>query len=292
MRQPRGLRLAFASLACTLLVCTVLVSGCTSEPGPSVQTSSSLPPVVATTSETTNAPSAPRPSTAEATPAVPAPHFVAVPPAAKAPARPRRDNGLYPDPRLTPGDVFQVSAAQVSVSGYASKVRNVPVTEKRAVYAEYHLAYPEPAGSYECDHFIPLCLGGSNSIKNLWPEPAPQFHWKDGLEVYLWHEVRNHTISLAEAQREIRTDWYAYWVKAGKPGSAADADSSAVQSAPAPISKSSTGLIVGWSVSGARYHYLSCRYFAQIKSVNRRTGTVAQARAAGKTPCRVCRPPD
>jgi hypothetical protein len=49
---------------------------------------------------------------------------------------------------------------------------------------------------------------------------------------------------------------------------------------------------VGWSVSGARYHYLTCRYFLQIKPANRRTGTIAQARAAGKTPCQVCQPPE
>jgi hypothetical protein len=187
-----------------------------------------------------------------------------------------------------------VTAAQVSVAGYASKARNVPASEKRAVYAEYHVGYPQKAGAYECDHFIPLCLGGSNSIANLWPEPAPQFHWKDGLELYLWHEVRAHTVSLAEAQREIRTDWYGDWVKAGKPGSGYDADSVAARPAPAPAPsvKASGGLIVGWSVSGARYHYLTCRYFLQIKPANRRTGTIAQARAAGKTPCKVCQPPE
>jgi len=31
---------------------------------------------------------------------------------------------------------------------------------------------------------------------------------------------------------------------------------------------------------------LSCRYFLQIKAENRRTGTVVEAKAAGKTPVR------
>jgi hypothetical protein len=205
-----------------------------------------------------------------------------------------RDPRLYPDPLLTPGDVLPVTAEQVSVSGYASKVRDVPVSEKREVFAEYRLSYPQKVGAYECDHFIPLCLGGSNSIKNLWPEPAPQFHWKDGLEVYLWRQLRAGRITLAEAQREIRTDWYAYWVKAGKPGSNADADSAAVQTPPPSATAAPKGLVVGWSASssGRRYHYLGCRYYAQIAAANRRKGTVSQAKAAGKTPCRACRPPE
>jgi hypothetical protein len=119
---------------------------------------------------------------------------------------------------LTPGGTLTVTAEQVSVPGYSSKVRDVSTTTKREVYAEYGLSYPQKTGSFECDHFIPLCLGGSNSIKNLWPEPHPEFHWKDGLEVYLWRQVRAGKIGLKEAQNEIRTDWYYYWVKAGKPG--------------------------------------------------------------------------
>lgn len=53
------------------------------------------------------------------------------------------------------------------------------------------------------------------------------------------------------------------------------------------------GITVGWSVTsyGTRYHRLTCRYYRQIRSWNRRRGTVRQARAAGKTPCLVCKPP-
>lgn len=289
MPHPLGRSHRFASLICALLLCAMVLGGCAaSGPGSISQTRSGQSSGVATSTGATGTAPALEPSaTLEATSPGPAPASSGAP----VPAPFHRDPTLYPDPRLTPGDVLHVTAAQVSVPGYASKVRNVPVAEKREVYAEYHLAYPQATGAYECDHFIPLCLGGSNSIKNLWPESAPQFHWKDGLEVYLWHEVRAGTIGLAEAQREMRTDWYAYWVKAGKPGSAVDADSAAAQAAVAPVGESSSSTLVGWSVSGTRYHYLWCRFFKQIKPANRRTGTIAQALAAGKTPCKVCRPP-
>lgn len=122
---------------------------------------------------------------------------------------------IYPDPTLTPGDVLTTDSNVVCRSGYAKTVRNVTSTEKRQVYSEYGVKYPEPAGSYEVDHFISLELGGSNDIKNLWPEPAspiPGFHEKDKVENYLHDQVCNHGMSLVEAQREIVGDWYGVYV--------------------------------------------------------------------------------
>ncbi len=77
------------------------------------------------------------------------------------------DASLYPNPVLTPGDVFDVDAATICVSGYSSSVRDVPLLEKKQVYVEYGVSYPQPTGAYEVDHFIPLEIGGSNDIKNL-----------------------------------------------------------------------------------------------------------------------------
>src|SRR5271166_4368980 len=76
---------------------------------------------------------------------------------------------IVPDPILTPGDTFDVTAQDLCVPGYAKKVRNVPAEMKREVYREYGITSHGP-GDYEVDHLISLELGGSNSIKNLWPE--------------------------------------------------------------------------------------------------------------------------
>jgi hypothetical protein len=115
-----------------------------------------------------------------------------------------------PNPRLTPGAVFPgVTAAQVCVPGYASSVRDVPDTEKAAVYAEYGTAHHTP-GQYEIDHLIPLELGGSNEITNLWPQPAvpvPGYHQKYVLENLLHDLVCAGAVSLQVAQRAIVTDW-------------------------------------------------------------------------------------
>jgi hypothetical protein len=120
-----------------------------------------------------------------------------------------------PDPVLSPGDTFDVTAADICVSGYASKVRDVPQSVKNQVYAEYGITTHEP-GSYEIDHIISLELGGSNSIKNLYPEPyfgELNAHVKDKLENKLHDLVCGGQVDLATIQYEIATDWVATYIK-------------------------------------------------------------------------------
>lgn len=58
---------------------------------------------------------------------------------------------ILPDPKLTPGDVLDVSLADIQEHGYSAKVRNVPVAVKREVYASYGIAHWSK-GEYEVDH--------------------------------------------------------------------------------------------------------------------------------------------
>ena len=83
---------------------------------------------------------------------------------------------ILPDPKLTPGDTFDVTAQDVCVPGYAKKVRAVPAWLKRQAYAEYEITQYK-TGDYEVDHLIPLSLGGSNSIRNLWPQSTKTASW-------------------------------------------------------------------------------------------------------------------
>jgi hypothetical protein len=52
---------------------------------------------------------------------------------------------ILPDPKLTPGDTFEVTAQDVCVPGYAKKVRAVPAWLKRQAYAEYGIKRMEIA---------------------------------------------------------------------------------------------------------------------------------------------------
>ena len=138
------------------------------------------------------------------------------PPGASATPTVERPPGLaMPDPALTPGDVFPVGAAEICVRGYAGRVRDVHDSVKNQVYAEYHIASHKP-GEYEVDHLISLELGGSNDIKNLWPQPAeprPGFHEKDRLEDALHDLVCAGKLDLTVAQHDIATDWYAAYLR-------------------------------------------------------------------------------
>ncbi|HZR39747.1 MAG TPA: HNH endonuclease [Ktedonobacteraceae bacterium] len=122
-------------------------------------------------------------------------------------------NGL-PDSACTPGAIFASATVQeICTSGYASSVRNVPYSEADDVYAEYGI-YHHSYGQYEDDHLVPLELGGSNDIANLWPEaasPTPGFHQKDEVENYLHDQVCSGALALKDAQQEIATNWLAVY---------------------------------------------------------------------------------
>jgi hypothetical protein len=52
---------------------------------------------------------------------------------------------LLPDPKLTPGDTFDVTAQDVCVPGYAKKVRAVPGWLKRQAYESTESRSTRPA---------------------------------------------------------------------------------------------------------------------------------------------------
>ncbi|HEU5046186.1 MAG TPA: hypothetical protein VFT75_18845 [Nocardioidaceae bacterium] len=115
-----------------------------------------------------------------------------------------------PNRNLTPGVVLTTRASRVCTPGYASSVRDVPSSESQAVYARYGVVHVPYA--HEVDHLVSLELGGSNAIANLWPEPYAG-RWgartKDVLENRLHDLVCSGQLGLRRAQRLEATDWVA-----------------------------------------------------------------------------------
>ena len=123
---------------------------------------------------------------------------------------------ILPDPNLTPGAVLPVTVADIARRGYTRTIRDVPESVRRAVYAEYGITSHAPR-EYEIDHLVLLELGGSNSIRNLWPESYKTQPWtayaKDTLEDRLHKLVVTGQLALPTAQREIASDWIAAYKK-------------------------------------------------------------------------------
>jgi hypothetical protein len=120
-----------------------------------------------------------------------------------------------PDSRLTPGATFLVS--RPTVCGQANiKNKVVPVALQQRVFEEYGIAGADPR-AYEVDYLVTPALGGADDIHNLWPHSYSATIWnaqvKDALEDYLRDRVCNGSLDLAEAQREIATDWIAAYRK-------------------------------------------------------------------------------
>jgi hypothetical protein len=65
---------------------------------------------------------------------------------------------------------------------------------KHQVYVAYRIT---DTHGYIIDHLIPLEIGGSNEIANLWPQPEKEARIKDKLEATLHHLVISHRIDLA-----------------------------------------------------------------------------------------------
>lgn len=123
--------------------------------------------------------------------------------------------GMLPDPTCTPGAV-NPAVTQANIkrtickSGWTATVRP-PASYTNKLKAQQIAAYgyaDADPHSYEEDHLISLELGGAPADpKNLWPEHPQAPNPKDKVENRLHRQVCAGTLSLAEAQREIATDW-------------------------------------------------------------------------------------
>jgi hypothetical protein len=143
----------------------------------------------------------------------------------------RHGPALLPDPNVTPGTIAIADKPSVCAIKWGSDERHLTPAMKRVVYASYGTSPGKGVCAWrnrttktgkvaregcELDHLVSRELGGADSVANLWPQPynpKSGAHEKDWLENELHREVCRGLISLEDAQREIRTDWYAAYLK-------------------------------------------------------------------------------
>ena len=58
--------------------------------------------------------------------------------------------------------------------------------------------------NYEFDHYLPLGIGGSNDLQNLWPQPIAEALQKDMVENTTFNQLKSGAITQAQAVAQIR----------------------------------------------------------------------------------------
>ncbi len=129
---------------------------------------------------------------------------------------PRHEFGITPDPRLTPGATLPVTTEDVCAADVVESAHVVPPVVALRVFAAYGIEAPPPR-AYEVDYLITPALGGSDSIRNFWPQPYGTTVWnahiKDALEDHLRGLVCGRQLDLATAQHDLARDWIAAYKK-------------------------------------------------------------------------------
>lgn len=102
------------------------------------------------------------------------------------------ENGVYPkgpEEVLTPGELCNSPDAYRYPEKVAYCNRDVSPELKKTIFVKYdQMGYRTRELNrmdFKIDHYIPLCMGGSNSDKNLWPQHKKIYEVTDPLEPVL-----------------------------------------------------------------------------------------------------------
>ncbi|XGC79404.1 hypothetical protein ACES2L_08695 [Bdellovibrio bacteriovorus] len=113
-----------------------------------------------------------------------------------------------PDENLTPGALCN----HPDSLRYPEKIkyceRDVSTDQKRAIFAKYdQLGYRTRSmnrQSFKIDHYIPLCAGGSNDSRNLWPQHESVYKITDALEQLVCEKMAQGRLKQKDAIAYIK----------------------------------------------------------------------------------------
>lgn len=107
-----------------------------------------------------------------------------------------------PDVKMTPGSICTKESPDYEEDRYDQKIpycyRNVSYETKQAIYDAYGIPQEERK-EYTIDHLIPLSVGGSNQVTNLWPEHKNVKATRPDFETQLYIDVSEGRMTQQEA---------------------------------------------------------------------------------------------
>lgn len=116
---------------------------------------------------------------------------------------------ISPDPELTPGSL----CTRPNSFRYPEQIpyceRNVSSSEKYEIIDIYDHQLGYRVGSmnrqqFKIDHYLPLCMGGSNEYDNLWPQHRSVYEITDPMEPLLCEKMKEGRLSQEEAVELIK----------------------------------------------------------------------------------------
>jgi hypothetical protein len=119
------------------------------------------------------------------------------------------DYPVSPDPRLTPGSLCDRPSEKRYPEGIPYCARRVSSETKREVMVEYdrQLGFRVTQMNrqvFKIDHYIPLCMGGSNEDQNLWPQHESVYAVTDPLEGPMCEKMAKGKLRQSEAVELIK----------------------------------------------------------------------------------------
>lgn len=114
-----------------------------------------------------------------------------------------------PDLAMTPGDTCKSPDTFRYPEHIAYCDRSVDKNEKWLVIANYMKKFNftisnSNRAEFKIDHYIPLCMGGANTVANLWPQHQSVYRLSDPLEVVLCQKLSEGKITQQKAIEKIK----------------------------------------------------------------------------------------
>jgi hypothetical protein len=124
----------------------------------------------------------------------------------------QQGSNKYPDgpnTNKTPGAICENESEYRYPEHIKYCERNVSTSTKNKIIAEYDKEFGFDCqkmnrGDFKIDHFIPLSIGGSNDVKNLWPQHKSVYKITDPLESEVANLIVKAKIKQADAIRVIK----------------------------------------------------------------------------------------